>query len=128
MLAVIGDLEAGEASLAQAVDQGGQGPVPLAADAHQAPIAEKLGPASHGAVAALGFGEAEAQTFAEALADRLEVGGSHVIAAYEDPLAYIHKEGQLPIDVDPIDNKLEDPEERERLRRVFSRGRSLSDI
>ena len=69
-----------------------------------------------------GFGEADAQSFAEALADRLAVGAAHVIAAYEDPLAYIHKEGQLPVNVDPLDNQLEDAEERERMRRVFSRG------
>ena len=69
-----------------------------------------------------GFGTDEAQSFAEALADRLSVGRAHVIAAYEDPLAYVHKERQLPFNVDPEHNTLDDPEERERLRRVFSRG------
>lgn len=69
-----------------------------------------------------GFGNHEAQLFAEALADRLTVGRSFVIAAYEDPLAYIHKERQLPVNVDPEHNTLDDPEERDRLRRVFSRG------
>jgi uncharacterized protein (DUF2126 family) len=69
-----------------------------------------------------GFGSGEAQRFAEALAERLAVGPQHVIAAYEDPLAYIHREAQLPVDVDPQHNTLDDPEERERLRRVFSRG------
>ncbi len=44
------------------------------------------------------------------------------MTAYEDPLTYIHQERQLPINVDPIDNDLDDPEERDRLRRVFSRG------
>ena len=61
-----------------------------------------------------------AQRFAEALAERLGVGPDYVIAAYEDPLAYVHKERQLPVNVDPEDNTLDDPEERERLRRVFS--------
>ena len=28
----------------------------------------------------------------------------------------------MPINVDPVDNHLEDPAERERLRRVFERG------
>jgi uncharacterized protein (DUF2126 family) len=37
-------------------------------------------------------------------------------------MVYIHKERQLPINADPQDNKLDDPEERERLRRVFERG------
>jgi transglutaminase-like putative cysteine protease len=69
-----------------------------------------------------GYGTREAQAFADALADRLTVGRAHVIAAYEDPLAYIHKEQQLPVSVDPEHNTLDDPEERERLRRVFSRG------
>jgi uncharacterized protein (DUF2126 family)/transglutaminase-like putative cysteine protease len=69
-----------------------------------------------------GFGSGEAQQFAEALAERLAVDPQAVIAAYEDPLAYIHKERQLPLNVDPVDNKLDDPEERERLRRVFERG------
>jgi uncharacterized protein (DUF2126 family)/transglutaminase-like putative cysteine protease len=69
-----------------------------------------------------GFGTDEARDFAEALAERLHVGAQHVITAYEDPLAYIHKERQLPVNVDPEVNDLDDPEERERLRRVFSRG------
>jgi len=69
-----------------------------------------------------GFGTEQARAFAEALADALAVGRDHVLAAYEDPLAYILKERQLPINVDPQDNTLDDLEERERLRRVFSRG------
>jgi uncharacterized protein (DUF2126 family) len=69
-----------------------------------------------------GFDAEDARTFAEALADRLGVGAQYVMAAYEDPLVYIHQERQLPVDVDPETNDLDDPEERERLRRVFSRG------
>ena len=69
-----------------------------------------------------GFTHVEALKFAEALAQRLLISDDFVIAAYEDPLAYIHKERQLPVNVDPQDNKLEDPEERERLRRIFERG------
>jgi uncharacterized protein (DUF2126 family)/transglutaminase-like putative cysteine protease len=69
-----------------------------------------------------GFGTDDARVFAEALAERLGVERTRVIAAYEDPLAYVHKERQLPVGVDPETNNLDDPEERERLRRVFSRG------
>ena len=69
-----------------------------------------------------GSTEADAERFAKALAERLAVGKAHVIAAYEDPLVYIHQEGQLPVNVDPEHNTLDDPEERERLRKVFSRG------
>ena len=69
-----------------------------------------------------GHGTANARAFAEGLAERLSVGADHVLTAFEDPLAYVHKERQLPINVDPEENRLDDPEERERLRRVFSRG------
>jgi uncharacterized protein (DUF2126 family) len=69
-----------------------------------------------------GYTNAEAGVFAEALAERLRISPRYVIAAYEDPLAYILKERQLPVNMDPRDNNLDEPEERERLRRVFSRG------
>jgi uncharacterized protein (DUF2126 family) len=69
-----------------------------------------------------GFGVEHARRFAEELCRQLALHADHVVTAYEDPLAYIHKERQLPINVDPIDNKLEEPEERERMRRVFERG------
>jgi len=69
-----------------------------------------------------GYGATEALAFAEALAQRLAVGSEFVMAAFEDPLAYIHKERQLPVNVDPVDNKLDDPEERQRLSRIFERG------
>ena len=41
---------------------------------------------------------------------------------YEDPLAYLLKERKLPANVDLLDNKLDDPLEREKLRHVFERG------
>jgi uncharacterized protein (DUF2126 family) len=69
-----------------------------------------------------GYGAADAELFANKLAERLRVQADFVVAAYEDPLEYIHKERKLPIDVDPRDNKLNDPEERDRLRRIFERG------
>jgi uncharacterized protein (DUF2126 family) len=37
-------------------------------------------------------------------------------------MAYMLKERQLPVNIDPLTNNLDDPEERERLRRVFERG------
>jgi uncharacterized protein (DUF2126 family) len=66
----------------------------------------------------------EAQRFAEALAARLGVDRGYVNPAYEDPLYYLQRERQLPVNVDPVDNKLDDPQERERVRRVFERGLS----
>ncbi|MBY0503666.1 MAG: transglutaminase family protein [Bryobacteraceae bacterium] len=69
-----------------------------------------------------GFVDADAERFSDALARRLRIDTDYVIAAYEDPLEYIHKERKLPVNVDPRDNKLENPEDRERMRRAFERG------
>jgi uncharacterized protein (DUF2126 family)/transglutaminase-like putative cysteine protease len=69
-----------------------------------------------------GFGVNAARQFARELARRLEVGPQFVINAYEDPLAYVLRERQLPANVDPLDNKLDDPLERQKLRQVFERG------
>ncbi len=69
-----------------------------------------------------GFGAQHAWQFSEEIARRLGINPDFLVAAYEDPLEYIHKERQLPINVDPKDNKLDDPEERERMRKVFERG------
>ncbi len=60
--------------------------------------------------------------FSETLAMRLGLDLAYVNAAFEDPFYHLQRERQLPINVDPIDNHLEDPGERERIRRVFERG------
>src|SRR5262249_30916020 len=44
------------------------------------------------------------------------------LAVYEDPFHYLLKERRLPVNVDPLDNRLRDPEERARLAAVFERG------
>jgi len=69
-----------------------------------------------------GFGAEEAKLFTETLGRRLSIGSEFIVTAFEDPVTYINKERDLPINVNPLDNKLDDMEERERLRRVFSRG------
>jgi uncharacterized protein (DUF2126 family) len=63
-----------------------------------------------------------AQKFSDGIAERLGVGREHVMPAFEDPAHWIVKEAQLPVNVDPIDNKLDDAEERARIARVFDRG------
>jgi len=69
-----------------------------------------------------GFGPEHAQVFAEQLTRRLGIDPGNLIPAFEDPRAYRQKARQLPVNVGTGDNKLEDPEDRERLRKVFSRG------
>ncbi|HZY58255.1 MAG TPA: transglutaminase family protein [Candidatus Binataceae bacterium] len=68
------------------------------------------------------FGPLDAQRFCTTLARRLGVEPDYANPAFEDPLYYLQRERQLPINVDPVDNHLEDPMERERVRRVFERG------
>jgi uncharacterized protein (DUF2126 family) len=68
------------------------------------------------------FGPRQAQTFAETLARRLGVDAAYAHAAFEDPEYYLQRERQLPVNVDPLDNRQEDAAERERLRQVFQRG------
>ncbi|WP_207479161.1 transglutaminase family protein [Arenibaculum pallidiluteum] len=66
----------------------------------------------------------DAGRFAQALAQRLEIDPDFAKPAWEDPVHYILREQALPLNVDPLDSKLDDPEERARLARVFSRGLS----
>ena len=41
---------------------------------------------------------------------------------YEDAFYYLWKERRLPINVDPFENKLSNPEDRERLGKIFEQG------
>ena len=67
-------------------------------------------------------GSADAARFIRALAVRLGVAAAHVQAGYEDVWYYLWRERRLPVNVDPFDARLEDEMERDRVRRVFSRG------
>jgi len=66
--------------------------------------------------------EETVRLFGEKLCERLGLDEDYLLAAYEDPLHYIDREARLPVNVDPFDSKLDDPEERARLARVFSHG------
>src|SRR5580765_1516732 len=72
--------------------------------------------------AAGGHGSADAARFIRALAVRLGVAATHVQAGYEDVWYYLWRERRLPVNVDPFDARLENPEDRARLARVFEHG------
>jgi uncharacterized protein (DUF2126 family)/transglutaminase-like putative cysteine protease len=65
------------------------------------------------------FGPHDAQRFAETLARRLRLDPAYVMPAFEDSVHYLERERNLPINVDAADNRLENPVDRDRLRRVF---------
>jgi uncharacterized protein (DUF2126 family) len=64
----------------------------------------------------------DAERFTVRLAEHLGVGGDFVQSAYEDPAEFLKLEGQLPVNLDPATNKLDDPQARRRLAQVFERG------
>ena len=64
----------------------------------------------------------QAETLLQTIAQGLGVEESFVVPAYEDPAIWMAKEANLPENVTPQNSKLEDPEERHRLARVFDRG------
>ena len=66
--------------------------------------------------------EAEARLLLEDIARRLSLDVRCVFPAHEDVGYYLWREGRLPINVDPFDARLDDPLERDRLRRVFTQG------
>jgi hypothetical protein len=71
---------------------------------------------------AYGATEAESRRMLEGVARRMGVDPANVFAAYEDTHYYLWRERKLPSNVDPLDARLADPFERERLRKVFSQG------
>ena len=56
------------------------------------------------------------------IADELGLGEEFVQPAFEDPGEWLLRESRLPENVTPENSKLEDPEERSRIARVFARG------
>jgi uncharacterized protein (DUF2126 family)/transglutaminase-like putative cysteine protease len=65
---------------------------------------------------------ANAEKLLRAVASRVGVDEDCVALAYEDPWHFLHEERKLPEELDPGDNRLEDPMARARLARVFERG------
>jgi uncharacterized protein (DUF2126 family)/transglutaminase-like putative cysteine protease len=69
-----------------------------------------------------GYGPEDALTFITHLGQRLGVDSAHATPGYEDTWYYLWRERCLPVNVDPLDNRLEDEEERRRLARIFEQG------
>src|SRR5207248_4882337 len=65
---------------------------------------------------------ADAQELMEGIAKRLGLDADYVLPAYEDTVHWLQKEAALPVNVDPGDSRLSDPEERSRMARVFDEG------
>ncbi|MDE1991461.1 MAG: transglutaminase family protein [Rhizobiaceae bacterium] len=64
----------------------------------------------------------DAEKLLTAIAKDLAIAPDMVQPAYEDSAEWIIREGNLPENVDPANSKLKDPEERNRIARVFARG------
>jgi uncharacterized protein (DUF2126 family)/transglutaminase-like putative cysteine protease len=69
-----------------------------------------------------GYGPAEALAFTRFLTRLLDITADHVQPGYEDAWYYLWRERRLPANVDPLDAKLKEPEERARLAKVFEQG------
>jgi uncharacterized protein (DUF2126 family) len=64
----------------------------------------------------------KAGAFLRSVAAHLAVNPKHLFPVYEDVWYFLWRERRLPANVDPFDSRLEDPLERERLRRVYTQG------
>ena len=62
--------------------------------------------------------------FIELLADSVDLTHEFIHPVYEDAVAWIVKEGELPDNTSPDDPKIDNPEERARIMRTFQRGLS----
>ena len=65
---------------------------------------------------------ADAERFTTTLAQQLDLPSDCAVPAYEDPAHFLLIEQKLPLNLDPADNKLDDPQERARVVKVFERG------
>jgi uncharacterized protein (DUF2126 family)/transglutaminase-like putative cysteine protease len=64
----------------------------------------------------------DASAFVAALARELGVEPKLAVAGYEDAWYHLWRERRLPVNVDPLESKLENPTDRALLARVFEQG------
>lgn len=69
-----------------------------------------------------GFGTKEADALLRAIASVLNVDARHILPGYEDVFYYTWKERRLPSNVTPEKSNLKDPQERDRIARIFQKG------
>lgn len=69
-----------------------------------------------------GFTPKDAKELVEEITRQLRLDPKYINTAFEDPVKFSLRERELPVNVDPLDSRLDDPQEREQLLRVFSRG------
>ena len=69
-----------------------------------------------------GYKAEDAQKLIKRVAERLGISPEFVLPAYEDPWHYLMEEGRLPVNVDPFQKDLKDPEERSTLAQVLDQG------
>ncbi|MEM6778244.1 MAG: transglutaminase family protein [Planctomycetota bacterium] len=69
-----------------------------------------------------GYTHETAERFVKTLARELGVGARMSFPVHEDIFHYLWRENQLPVDVDPHDPKLKDPNERAMMMRAFTQG------
>jgi uncharacterized protein (DUF2126 family)/transglutaminase-like putative cysteine protease len=69
-----------------------------------------------------GVGPGDAHRFVAALASGIGLDGRFALPGYEDVWYHLWRERRLPTNVDPFDSRLDDPEERARMARVFEGG------
>ncbi|MBE0492494.1 MAG: transglutaminase family protein [Sulfurospirillum sp.] len=72
--------------------------------------------------ASFDYSDADAKKFLSKLALTLGVSDQNIIDAYEDPVYYIMKEAELPLDIDPLTCNLDDPLERQSIAQVLQKG------
>ncbi len=69
-----------------------------------------------------GYTYKDALALTEELTRQLGVDRTYINPAFEDPVKFSLRERELPVNVDPLDSKLDDPQERQQLLKVFDRG------